>query len=239
LPADFAPDGWHLLRVEVDQKCLKLELDEGIVRWQGHAPDAPTQVALCTERATAGFAAFVLTVGWEDLFTQTDWRARGWQVLAGDAAWRVEGGELKSPADAGPNVLAKDAPHGAYELVVNLRLETEATPGGRIGFYPAYTAGASTGPLLTVERRAGGGWALVAAAGADSERREFPLPETFDPSITQQFRIRSAGGWLHLQHEADPLGQLPAPEGATRVGLYAHNAVAAFDMVRVTEIKKR
>ncbi|HEX8070012.1 MAG TPA: glycoside hydrolase family 43 protein [Pyrinomonadaceae bacterium] len=238
LPAEFAPAAWHTLRVEVDQTFLKLELDEGLVRWQGHAPVAVTRLALCAERARASFAAFAFTVGWEDLFEQTDWAARGWQVAAGDKSWRVEGGELKSPAAlAGPHVLAKGAPLDAYELVVNLRLEGEAA-GGRAGFYPAYGAGADTGPLLTVERGAGGGWALVATEGA-AERREFALPETFDPNVPQQFRVRRAGDRLHLRHEAETLGDWPAPTRATRVALYAHGSLLACDMVRLTEIESR
>ncbi len=64
----------------------------------------------------------------------------------------------------------------------------------------------------------------------------FPLPAEFDPSVHQQFRFRKQNGRLTIQHEAHTLGEVPVSDRPTRVGLYAHRAVVAFDMVRVTAI---
>jgi hypothetical protein len=64
----------------------------------------------------------------------------------------------------------------------------------------------------------------------------FPLPESFNPCIDQQFRFRKEQGRLELWWETWPAGAMEAPRAATRVGLYAQRAVAAFDMVRVTAL---
>lgn len=238
LPADFAPHALHLLRVEVDQTFLSITLDAQTVRWQGHVPTAPERIALCTDGAPAAFAGFAFTVGWQDLFMQDDLSQRGWQTLAGGADWHVADGELTSPALAAePQTLTKGPLLTAYELVVNLRRADEATDGGRYGFYPALGTDEERGPLLTVERGRAGDWALVVTAA--EARQEFALPSTFEPRVPQQFRVRKEAGQLRLSYESILLGTLNVPDLPTRVGLYAHGATAAFDMVRVTEIKQQ
>jgi hypothetical protein len=59
---------------------------------------------------------------------------------------------------------------------------------------------------------------------------------SFDPFVMQQFRFRKQRGRLVIHWEAAPLGEMNITAGATGVGLYAHRASAAFDMVRVTKI---
>ncbi len=236
LPADFNLQTFHLLRVEVDHRFLCIMLDDRVVHCERQIGFAPDRIALRTENTRAAFAGFALTVGWQDLFTHTDWSARDWQPLAGGADWRVLDGELKSPAARGqPHLLAKGPLLHAYELMVNMQLEQETAGAGRIGFYPALGT-KERGPLLSVERSRAGGWALVAQA-VDAQRREFPLPAAFNPSVPQQFRVRKEDGQLHIQYEATLLGVVNALHEPTRVGLYADDAGAAFDMVRVTEIK--
>ncbi len=238
LPAEFDQQAFHQLRVEVDRTWLCVVLDDCDVRWQGYLPAAPDRIALLTEQQRAAFAGFALTVGWADLFTDADWQARGWQATAGDATWRVSEQELRADAAGDePQVLCKGALLDAYELVINARLDREAAAGGVYGFYPAFGAHDERGPLLTVERAHDDGWLLVAQSD-DAQRREFQLPQGFDPYRAQQFRVRKAGGQLQLQCEATPLGTIAAPTHGTRIGLYAHGAGAAFDLVRVTEIKK-
>jgi len=128
--------------------------------------------------------------------------------------------------------IVKGPPLGAYELVVNARLDRSGAPDACYGFLPA-TRAAERGPLLTVER-AGDGWALVCRTGAAEQA--FALPG-FDAAEYQQFRFRKQGGRLRLQWEERVLGEIPAPLEATQVWLYAHRA-AAFDMVRVIAISE-
>jgi hypothetical protein len=239
LPTDFVPDAFHLLRVEVDERFFHIELDDGVIQVEGvlHGLPAPDRLALFAEHTAAAFAGFALTRGWEDLFMSEDWRARGWQVIEGEESWRVKDQELRvMSTQSAPQVLCKGALLDDYELVINARLTEEATHGSAYGFYPAF--GAETrGPLFTVEQTQANDWTLVVRMD-DETVREFPLAQAFDPHMPQQFRLRKEGARLHLQHEATPLGGIAMHSGATRVALYARGH-AAFDLVRVTEIKSR
>ena len=239
LPGDFEPNAYHLLRIEANGSRLSVELDEGRVRWQGRVEFDPERIALLTRKMAAAFAGFAFTIGWEDLFMEPDGdpAAHGWQPRAGHENWSVDERQLWHGNIAGEHgLLVKGPLLDSYELVVNVRLDREAGTGGCYGFYPALDAEGS-GPLLTVRRR-DTGWALEmrAETGESGEARAFPLPEFFDASVYQQFRFRKEDGRLSIWWEEHVLGEFDILRAATRVGLYAHRAIAAFDMVRVTAI---
>ncbi|HJR06488.1 MAG TPA: glycoside hydrolase family 43 protein [Pyrinomonadaceae bacterium] len=246
LPADFEPRAFHLLRVVVDEGFVTIFLDERVVRWQGTPNVAPDSAALVTEGAAASFKGFELTIGWEELFTQPErsLSARGWQRVGGEGeeGWRLEDGLLRFDDAEGSNRIITRGPLlEAYELVVNVRLEQEHLRGtGCYGFYPAYSDGGASehDPLFTVERDGGEGssrWALVIRSLKNTSIAEsWPLPDAFDPFTMQQFRFRKQGGRLSIQCEATPLGEINTTREATGVGLYAHRATVAYDMVRVT-----
>ncbi|HEV2798936.1 MAG TPA: glycoside hydrolase family 43 protein [Pyrinomonadaceae bacterium] len=240
LPADFDTHAAHLLRAEVDGRFATIFLDETVVRWQGTLNVAPDAVALVTEGAPAGFKGFELTTGWEELFMQPErtLAERGWQG-AGEG-WRLADNLLRFNDPEGRNASINRGPLlEAYELVVNVRLERERLHGtGCYGFYPAYGAGEHV-TRITVERDGAERWSLVARnAGDASPVAGWPLPESFDPFEMQQFRFRKQKGQLSIQWESLPLGEIPTTKEATGVGLYAHRAPVAFDMVRVTKISE-
>lgn len=240
LPAGFASEAYHLLRIEVDGATMKFFLDEGVIRWQGKLSDSIGQISLFTENMSAAFSGFQLTYGWEDLFTDStqNLRDRGWEMESGN--WIVQDGELRQ---TGEPVVAQESPRiikgpllDSYELVVNARQVTDETLGG-YEFYPALDAD-NRGPLISIEQRADK-WVLV-CGNADvkpSEQTTFALPESFDPAQTQQFRFRKQADKINLQWEAEHLGVLScAGRAATRIGLGSGSGAAAFEMVRVTEI---
>ncbi|HEX8423246.1 MAG TPA: glycoside hydrolase family 43 protein, partial [Pyrinomonadaceae bacterium] len=263
LPADFAPRAFHAVRIVVDNSYATISLDERVVRWQGTlkaAPDSPALVA--EDGAKAAFKGFELTIGWEELFTQTGptLAARGWRHDR--AGWRLQDDLLRFDAPEGHDDTGDEAGNGvnyevgdgsitrgplleSYELVVNVRLEREHSRGaGVYGFYPAYSGGSATAAaaddsLITVERDgAGGGWALVIRNlknASQAERRA--LPESFDPFVMQQFRFRKQGGRLLIHWEATPLGEVNTTTEATAIGLYARRAQVVYDMVRVTALR--
>ncbi len=244
LPASFQTQDFHLLRLEVNHDAVCVALDEVAWRWSGVLDTTPDQVALLTENARGIFKGFALTRGWQDLFEEAGDPARlGWHSSTGQTAWRIEAGQLScgGDADAAPHEIAKGEWLEHYELVVNARLAREATEGGAYGFRPADDE-AGNGSLFTVERRAGGGWSLAVhdgLMGGDDQPAQYvwPLPETFDPTVFQQFRFRKQGDQLNVQWESDLLGELAVTRAPTRPALYARAAVVAFDMVRVTAIK--
>jgi GH43 family beta-xylosidase len=245
LPADFAPRALHLLRVVVDNSLATISLDERVVRWQGNLNAAPDSVALFAEAgAQAAFRGFELTHGWEELFAQTErtLAARGWQQnLEG---WRLQDDLLRFDDTEGRNgSITREPRLESYELVVNVRLEREGLRGeGCYGFYPAYGgAAAEHDPLVTVERDGGadGSWTLLIRSRTNASPVEsWPLPASFDPFEMQQFRFRKQNGRLSIHWEAAPLCEIDTTTEATAIGLYAHRAAVAYDMVRVTALKQ-
>ena len=242
LPSEFNAEAHHLLRIESDGAAVSVSLDAAsITPWHGSLAIEPDAVALVTRQMCAAFAAFELTVGWQDLF---DDGINGWRPLLLGADPQVYEDQLWLTDDPSSNqdesdedghaAIAKGPPLESYEVVVNARLDKLTDAGGCYGFYPAI-ADDERGPLLTVERNnEDEGWSLVAQTS--SARREFALPGRFDPHTYQQFRFRKSDGRLRLQLEAEALGDIEAQAGPTRVGLFARHATAAFDMVRVTAI---
>jgi GH43 family beta-xylosidase len=250
LPADFAPRAFHLLRLIIDGTQATIFLDERVVRWQGTLNAAPDSVALVTEEgARAAFKGFELTHGWEELFTQTErtLAARGWRHnLEG---WHLQDELLHfdDPEGRFNGFISKGPLLESYELVVNVRLEREHLRGmGCYGFYPAYSGGgadaeaAENDSLIVIERdsNADDKWALVVRSSKDASHAQgWPLPESFDPFVMQQFRFRKQGGRLAIQWEATPVCEIETTREATAVGLYAHRAHVAYDMVRVTALR--
>jgi hypothetical protein len=239
LPQGFDPNAYHLLRIEVDKQFVHLTLDDVAVRRQTELSilaGLSSSVALVTRDMAAAFAGFEITVGWEDLFLWQDHglAEHGWQTDASNDIWHLLDQQLWCTSTASKSLITKGPALESYEMVVNAKLCDDKADGGGYGFYPAMGA-ENPGPLITVERT-GEGWAVV--LNESVVKRTFPLPEEFDPSTYQQFRFRKRQGRLTLQWEASVLGEAEASITATQVGLYVDRAVAAFDMVRVTNIQK-
>lgn len=231
LPPDFAADAYHALCIEVDHQFMRVCLDERR-SWSGAIPPAQ-QAALYTDGGAATFAGFALTVGWQNLFdAEASLAALGWQTEQG-GVWRLGDQLLHAVGAPERALLVKPAPAlPAYELVVNARLDERAADTGGYGVFPALGQ-PDPGPLVTLQA-GGGGWSLLCRSPSAEQR--FPLPAGFDPSDFQQFRFRKQRNRLAIQWEATPLGELAAPPGPAHVGLTAHHADAAFDMVRVTAL---
>ncbi len=236
LPQGFVPDAYHLLRLEVDGTHVKIALDNVAARWQGSLGVQPSSISLLTQDIPAAFAGFALTVGWQDLFMQQGVAPAeiGWHTRNAEGDWQINDQQLWHTNLQGQHaVIVKGPLLGSYELVLNARLD-RALPGGCYGFYPALCHD-GYGALLTVERSEAG-WALLWHGTAG--RHAFPLPTDFDPSVYQQFRFRKQNGRLMVQYAAQVLGEIEVPHVETQVGLYVHQALAAFDMVRVTAIQE-
>jgi GH43 family beta-xylosidase len=231
LPHDFDPYAWHLLRLEVNGQTVQLALDQQVVRWKSRLQAELFELALITHTIAASFAGVALSLGWQDLFAvEGVYPANlGWHVEDGDG-WHVSEQQLCYGGSRPHSTITKGPLLEAYEMVLNVRLVEQKVVDGCYGFYPTVRPG-DRGPLFTVESD-GESWALVCAGAL--ERRQFALPNTFDPYVDQQFRLRKQGARLSIQWEAFQLGQIEVSTEATQVGLYAYHAVVAFDMVRVT-----
>jgi GH43 family beta-xylosidase len=241
LPEDFEPGAYHLVRCEVNYHFARLVFDDTLFLWEGRLPASPIALRLLTQVRTARFAGFELTAGGEDNFTQptTDPTDLGWQRLDADSQWRIEAQQLWQKEPNAPEaILVKENPLEAYEAVINVRLQPETSAEGHYGFYPALDND-QRGPLLTVERGANG-WALISRTSSGKPDRLMPLPKDFDPYTHQHFRFRKQAGRLTCYWKAERLGEISTlPPGPTRVGLYTHQAIATFDLVRITQLPNR
>jgi hypothetical protein len=233
LPQGFDPAVDHLLRLDVDGSRVTVMLDNLAARWRLKLPFEPFDVALFTDGLAATFANPQITLGWEELFygPETSAQELDWE---GDEDWTVRDALLLSPAKPRESaMIARIVPSEAYELVVNVRLlDTEV--GGGYGISPALSAD-HTGPILAVERTESG-WKLTAGDGDLGVESTWALPEGFDASQWQQWRVRVMQMGVTVALEAHPLGELPLPRPGTHVGIAASASHAAFDMVRVTAL---
>ncbi|HEX4950307.1 MAG TPA: glycoside hydrolase family 43 protein [Blastocatellia bacterium] len=232
LPADFVPTAFHLLRVELNGFWIKFALDNNVLQWTGKTQLQLNGISLFTHKTTASFAGVALTGGWQDLFDQPQVTPTdlGWHA-ADNKHWHIRDrslwydGQMPPHATVFKECLAED-----YELVINVRLLSSNQPSDCYGFLPALDE-TGAGPLLTVEP-AETGWYLRCME--NGMRNEFALAPNFDPFQFQQFRLRKQGLRLTLQHEASELGSITVPPQSKHVGLYAHGAAVAFDLVRIS-----
>ncbi len=236
LPKNFDYSAFHLVRLEVNGLRVRVTLDDYLVQWEQQLAAAPQSLAFKTKNATAEFAGFALTSGWQDWFAtdEADPAALGWQTTANEDRWRISEQQLwfLGPHGEG-SILTKGPLPANYELVINAKLLSEPETGEGYGFYPALGADAAS-PLLTVERQEDG-WAL--GFMAQDERQLFALPSKFDPATTQQFRFRKEQNRLKVYLEAELLGEIEVPIEVTMLGLYGFRAIVAFDLVRVTGLQ--
>lgn len=233
LPAEFDSSVYHLLRLEIDGPLVSVELEGIAWRWQDRITVEAKGVSLVTSGMAAAFSGFAFTIGWQDMFTrqERDPARLGWQT-AHEGNWHIADQQLwHSNLEAQHASITKGPPLESYEVAVNARLVVAAD--GCYGFYPAMDRDGK-GILFTVERR-DARWALLEHRA--SGERLYQLPAHFDPLVYQQFRFRKERDGLTIQWESEVLGETVVPTGLSSAALYAHKAIAAFDMARVTAIK--
>jgi hypothetical protein len=231
LAADFDFQAFHLLRVEKDCLRLKVSLDENTVRFEKILENFAPQISLLTESSTAAFSGFALSVGFEDLFENSDLEKRGWRKIPDGGEWRIEDENLViTSRTASETILCKETPPGDFELALNFRLLEIFHEDFRIGFYPAFEAAA--GRAFFSISKTNENWILKVESGG--ETRESMLPQNFSPDVFRQFRFLKIGEKIVLQLEAETLGVIDAPTGSGKIALSVRNASIAFDMARFT-----
>jgi GH43 family beta-xylosidase len=223
LPETFAPQAFHLLRIEVDGSLARVALDDQLLRWQGQIETTPTAVALQTDNMAAAFAGFAVTQGWEELFLDDRLGERGWR----GSGWHIGDGVATNGERATP--LMKNAPSGLYELIVNLRID-QVTPDGRLGIIAA--ADRNGQGLRVTLRRVGQGWALDSADLPSMGQHLLPL--SCDLSQFQQFRFRLHNWQMRISWENHEICAVEDVTAATAIAIFAEDATVALDMVRIT-----
>ena len=247
LPSEFDPQAFHLFRIEVTGQTARVQIDQGSLHWEGRLTEAAQTIALTTSQASAAFAGFALTAGWEDSFLKNDGNLQdlGWQIESGD--WAMSGGQLQQVNPLADALIVKELPvresAEAYEVVLNARFVKVGGPKACYGI--CLIQGASPkqkenqklasqpGLSLTVQEN-DKQWSIVAEVGGSA--RSFALPVGFDPHKYQQFRLRKEGGVLKFHLASQPLGEVECESGMTLLGLVSRQATVSFDMVRVTAL---
>jgi GH43 family beta-xylosidase len=234
LPVDFEPKAFHLWRVELDARAVKIKLDEANFHFQTMLPDAAENFALVAQNVSAAFAAVEITAGFEDLFEwrDGDFAARGWEMKVGEkSAWQIGDGRLNLAEIGSPaNALLKTHKFQNFELIGNFRFKPGTTKTGVCGFYLKQQFDEL---LLTIKQN---GDAPQLSAKSSRGERHFDLPDFFTAQEFTQFRFRRIGERMFLQCETAELGEISIAPGEAQIGLYAQGANAEFEMLRVTKI---
>lgn len=231
LPSTFLHDVYHRLRIECNGSTFKAGLEGVVAQFTGRFSGLPIGASLVTREMSAAFSGFAATIGWQDTFCDplVNPLELGWN--ADDRNWQISNGELRgvSRTELGTSIF-KGSLLDSYELVINVKLSEGFAERARYGIYPAVRPD-EPGPLLTITRRVSGGWCISLGTA------KLPLPDEFDPFISQQFRIRKGKGLSTIWWESILLGSLRVPDAPTRVGLYAADASVGFDLVRITALR--
>jgi GH43 family beta-xylosidase len=234
LPAEFDARSYHLLRLEVNGSRVRVAVDGKGATWTGRLKKQPHSLSLLTRHTAGAFCGFALTSGWEDLFDgeETNPAALDWTTTDHDHVWQVSDQRLLyDNLDSTEAVITKGPLFESYELLVNVRFDSEPESGGYYGLI--ILAGNESAIRLKI-LRGSSCWQLHGST--PHETAMFPLPDSFDAFNYQQFRIRQEVGVLTIQYEDRILGEISTALSATHVGLCRSAAAASFETVRVTAI---
>lgn len=226
---DFDFHAFHLLRIETDNRWLKISLDENSLRFEKKMENTGSQIALSAKKMRAAFSGFALTCGFEDLFENDFFAEKGWEKISESGECRTKNGNLIIADRGGRETIAtKASVSGDFEFAVNFRLAEIANENFRLGFYAAFNE-MNPKPTLTLEK-ALHGFVLK----SENESEIFNLPEGYSPEIFHQIRFRKNGFRIVVEFETKVLGEIGAPPGDAKIALSATNAVVEFDMARVS-----
>lgn len=233
LPEDFEASAFHLLRVESDGGFVRIRLDGANFGFEKLLENASNRIALAAKNMRAGFSAFSLTEGFEDLF---DWQnaeieRRGWRKLSAAGECRAANGELifsnRSETEA---VLTKGAAFENFEFAVNLRLDASFGNDAAFGFL-IQDENSEEIARLTFEGEAGSLY-LSTTDGA----QKLSLPESFVFGNLHQFRFLKTNEKVIVQSEELDLVEISVLGDKAKIGLFCRRSSAAFEMVRLTAL---
>ena len=231
LPEDFDSSVFHLLRLEADARFIKLSVDEANFRFEKFLENSANKIALGAQKMRAGFSAFALTEGFEDLF---DWQSaeaerRGWRKLSEAGDLRIENGEFfLSNKNVNDAVLTKGGAAENFEFAVNIRLVENFGENAAFGFLLLDEAGEA------VERLTFEGEPENFYFSAANASQKFSIPASFMPENPHQFRLLKLNGKIILQLEEIDLGEIAFTDSAAKVALFCRDSALAFETARLT-----
>jgi GH43 family beta-xylosidase len=231
LSHDFVFDAFHLLRIEVDERWVKITLDENIVQFAKLLDKVSTRIGLFSIDTRAAFKGFALTKGFEDLFDRlfAEGGINGWRKINQAGDLRIQDRQLfistGNETEAG---VFKGGFYENYEFVVNIRLVDAQGNDSIYGFLLLRNDGEIV--LRLTVRQEGARFYLL----TENKSAGFLLPSDFDPGNYHQFRFLKIAGKIVLQLEGTTLGELSTVEEETMVAVVCESGRVALDMVRLT-----
>jgi GH43 family beta-xylosidase len=228
--------GTRLIRVTASGHALDYYTDDSNTPHRVFLNGPPHSLGLFTDRISGQFRSFALTRGWHDSFEHPLDNLVDLGFETRDSGWTIASMELRHETIAPAGTIVKAAPRGAYEFVVNARLEDIRE--GPYGFFPAAAGIEEPGPLVALLFRPDG-YALCVDHAGGTRLGDAPtlatLPSTFDPTRYEQFSFTIDGAHMLVRWRGTRVSKTPLERAGSHVGLYAHGR-ASFDMVRVTEL---
>lgn len=227
LSEEFDFQAFHLLRVEADNRLVKISLDETAIRFEKILETGASQIAFVSEKIKAAFSGFAFTLGFEDLFESENLEQKGWRKISDGGEFYFENQNLVI-AGKSETILFKTVPPGDFEFAINVRFAETFGDDFNFGFYPAFDENQKT-PSVSVEKTTDGWILKIESLGAT-----IPLPENYSPEVFHQFQFLKTGDKLIIYLEAEMLGAIDFRQTADNIALSVRNGAAAFDMVRFT-----
>jgi GH43 family beta-xylosidase len=231
LPRDFAPDVFHLVRLEVDGQWVKVLLDDNVIQFEEITDNISSEITLFSADTQAAFAGFSLTKGFEDLFEQPDIQPedRGWRKLTDNSVLITKERQLfLSSQNSSEAAIGRDEFYADYEFAANIRLAEITGADPTFGFLLLQN---ELETALRIKLDVSDRHLYVSGEG---NAARFPLPEDFEPRNYYQFRFLRLANKMILQLDGTFLGEVSCIEKETTIAVFCQNAVIAFDMVRMT-----
>jgi GH43 family beta-xylosidase len=216
LPFRFDPRADHRLAVDLERETVRLVIDNAEIETLANLPTPPSAMALFSAGARAEFGPVDLTIGFEELFQVGDIVKRGWDFYSNRGTIAMENGLLRMEGrDANTAILTRNVPAGDFELCINLRFAEPAVSEYSITF------------------GCGNTFTLASIPELDADGQIFRLPDGYEPTVFNQFRMIRSGTRAHLFLESVHICTVPATDGEF-VRIAAQNGVIELEMVRFT-----
>lgn len=229
LSKDFAFEAIHLLRIEVNQKKVKILLDEVVIQLETWLEKPAANIALTSEKLQAAFSGFAITHGFEDLFEwkNSNLKQHGWHTLNNKMTSVVENGELFFLDDNNLEaILYKGIAAENFEFAANLRLVKPFSDKFAFGF-----------AILNQNNQIISRFTFTESKGRNyltDNKKSYKLHKNYAPENYHQFRFLKLGEKLLLQMEENELGETFVPNEKVKIGVFCRNTKIALEMVRHT-----
>jgi GH43 family beta-xylosidase len=222
---------FHLLRIEVDGKWMKLVLDDVPVLFEPSLTADVDRISLYANDLETSFSVFELTAGFEDLFDRDPIgpAIAKWRFTNENGFCEIRDKQLFLVSDARSEGTLKIGEFkDNYECAVNMRLDDRLDDAFSFGIL-IIDENETVVSRLSIEAVENG------KDGAKMNINGEPAGHV-QTDVYHQFRLTMIDGRLSFDLEGKVLGEICVPRQKTRAAIFYRDSVIALDMVRQTEL---